>query len=937
MLRHIQLAILIILSSNAFCEGNTIASIRQTLESNSASVVQEKAYLHLDNTCYFIGDTIWYKAYVVRADDFHYTDMSRILYVELLNSDGLLVDRQQVIVSDKGYGAGCFALHDSLYTGYYELRAYTRWMLNFNVRHHRYGREDRHSFYNNAMANDFFRMWDGLYSRVVPVYGKPETPGNFDYKRMLQRPKQYVSKTEKEKLSAVFFPEGGHLLKGVPCRVAYELTDQEGRAVNVGGTLKAAGSKVADIRPTYEGRGVVTLTPTDDRVEAEFSWHDKNYTFKLPKAEDTGATMMLTDKHIDIASANLPADKQYAVSVICRGVLKHFEEIHFDVAGRASLQLPELPTGVNDLTLFDSDGHILADRLFFVNNHDYDGGNVCVERGAKTNYAPYEHVSLSLKCDGVSQPTVVSVAVRDTRTDEPTYDNGDMMTDLLLGSELKGFVANPKYYFEADDAEHRNNLDLLMMVQGWRKYKWQELADTAYATRRYQPEKTMTVDGAVYKTLSVNEVEPDEIKSWATGKGLARVKTNDEEDTEEQELLPGEVATDENGLISTDQSTSDTSDDETQTSMDLGSLFGANTDLGVNHGGLKHEVMVEAEVALGRQVAGLAQKTHNGGRFMFQIPPFYGKATLMMKAYNENDSTKKNMASHKDKFALDEDAYPDYYVKRDLFFPRFANEYSYYQNHAPEISLTGIPEEQASTLSMENDDHLLQNVSVKGKRRGKRAIDRTKPAYVADVYDIYNELTDCGLSYGKFDMRLFPIRVCQLLFGNMGRYVSFNVDAIIDRWVFYRTYTPDNSTTIWDNYNARALYDKLKLKRLDKLRIFSDYEPRRENADIASSRLAADATVELVPIANDGVQPSMRDRYIQIKGFNVPMEFYSPDYSAQHPSAPSDYRRTLYWNPNAVTDTEGRLQVDFFTGSKETRIKVSAAGLTADGKPLRTK
>ena len=31
--------------------------------------VQEKVYLHFDNNCYFLGDTIWYKAYVVLADD----------------------------------------------------------------------------------------------------------------------------------------------------------------------------------------------------------------------------------------------------------------------------------------------------------------------------------------------------------------------------------------------------------------------------------------------------------------------------------------------------------------------------------------------------------------------------------------------------------------------------------------------------------------------------------------------------------------------------------------------------------------------------------------------------------------------------------------------------------------------------------------------------
>ncbi|MBO4810646.1 MAG: hypothetical protein J5552_03665, partial [Prevotella sp.] len=98
--------------------------------------VQEKVYLHLDNNCYYKGDDIWYKAYVVRADDNAYTDMSRLLYVELVSPDGMLVERQTVVVSADGHGQGSFNLTDSLYSGYYELRAYTRWMMNFCVTEH---------------------------------------------------------------------------------------------------------------------------------------------------------------------------------------------------------------------------------------------------------------------------------------------------------------------------------------------------------------------------------------------------------------------------------------------------------------------------------------------------------------------------------------------------------------------------------------------------------------------------------------------------------------------------------------------------------------------------------------------------------------------------------------------------------------------------------
>ena len=96
---------------------------------------QEKVYVHLDNTCYFVGDTIWYKGYVTRSDKGTLTDMSKILYVELLTPDGFLVERQQLEMPN-GTANGAFVLTDSLYAGYYELRAYTRWMLNFGQYEH---------------------------------------------------------------------------------------------------------------------------------------------------------------------------------------------------------------------------------------------------------------------------------------------------------------------------------------------------------------------------------------------------------------------------------------------------------------------------------------------------------------------------------------------------------------------------------------------------------------------------------------------------------------------------------------------------------------------------------------------------------------------------------------------------------------------------------
>ena len=49
---------------------------------------REKAYLHFDNTSYYVGDTIWFKAYVTLAEKQVFSSISRPLYVELVDQAG---------------------------------------------------------------------------------------------------------------------------------------------------------------------------------------------------------------------------------------------------------------------------------------------------------------------------------------------------------------------------------------------------------------------------------------------------------------------------------------------------------------------------------------------------------------------------------------------------------------------------------------------------------------------------------------------------------------------------------------------------------------------------------------------------------------------------------------------------------------------------------
>lgn len=923
------------------CTGSTaqvtLDSIRTLL---TDSPVQEKVYLHIDNTCYFIGDTIWYKAYVVRADDLTVTDMSRILYVELVSPDGLVTERQTVVVSDKGLGNGNFALPDSLYSGYYELRAYTRWMMNFAVTEHGYNIDDAEKFYSRQMARDFFRQYGTVYSRVVPVYERPEEEGDYNIKYIVKRPKQRLDEKPKTQLNVGFYPEGGHLIAGTECTVAFDVTNELGRQIDIEGRVGEMAVKTQDM-----GRGKCTIkVPAEGRLKAHFTYQDRDWTFDLPKIEQRGCALRLTQEqgtascHLQLVG--MPATSQYGAAVLCRGRLCWFQTIQPDAHGKAFFRIEQadLPTGVNDLVVFDNEGHRLADRLFFVNNHDYDEETVRVT-GQQDEYEPYEKVSLSFHAP--DDASLLSIAVRDNADDEYTYDTGNILTDLLLSGDLKGFVAYPDYYFEADDEHHRTALDLLMMVQGWRRYDFDEML--VLQKPRYLPEKTLTVDGMVYETESIDEYKAEDNDYMAR----RNESMGDYTFAQRHEDFSGSTR---EGIASsrTDESPIRNTNIDGSVAMEQtegGPGFGGTPALarerdmrfGINHGGLNHEVTIESELVFdaAQQMADVKLETTDGGCFSFTMPPFYGDGVLFIRAY-DTDLSEKRQKRLKNKGFLDEDEYPEYYIKLNMFFPIFAKKYSFYQCHRP----TGRRNYQNDSLYMTDNRRLstmdadLDEIEVKSHlRKSRHAIDYSKPVYVCDTYELYNLATDYGLSFGRWDFYTFPTNVCTLLLGNYNSGRQMTIEARMNDDVFFRNFDSTVPTTASRRSDFEIERDA-KLKRQDKIRFYTDFELRNEDRPIDRTSGSADVTLDFKTIDNMGMRYTYRDRRIIYHGIYMPDDFYHPDYSERPLPEIKDYRRTLYWNPNAPLDEDGTFTATFYNNSRKTKIAVSVAGVSHSGQLL---
>ena len=348
-------------------------------------------------------------------------------------------------------------------------------------------------------------------------------------KDMTLRPLRRYFKARKGKpeLELKFYPEGGNLIAGTDCNVALELNTEEGEHLeNVEiDILGSQGSKTAQTRTGNRGRCTFLLNNVgiQEEYKAVFQYKGHDYEVKLPEVEEEGIALQVrqdTLLRIELQRSEGRTDfpEGLALQVMAQGVPQTLQHIDFGDKRKTNVTIPlnELRTGVNQITVFDGNGKIYADRLCFVNRHDYDSARIDIH-GIESQYEPFAPVTLNLKLQDIQDTAVsVSLAVRDKATEELTYDNGTMLTEMLLASEIKGFVENPRYYFEADDSMHRRDLDLLLMVQGWRRYEWKEMAGIEAFSLRHLPERQQNLSGSVNLTYNLYpDNEPGE-DAWIT-------------------------------------------------------------------------------------------------------------------------------------------------------------------------------------------------------------------------------------------------------------------------------------------------------------------------------------------------------------------------------------------------------------------------------------
>ncbi|MBP1662864.1 MAG: hypothetical protein H6Q19_4 [Bacteroidetes bacterium] len=402
-------------------EVKKISSFMQKYIRFSDDYPQEKVYLHFDNTSYYLGETMWFKAYVVRSDRQSLSILSRVLYVELINPEGYVIETKKLKI-EKGQCNGSFNLAATNYSGYFEVRAYTRYMLNF--------------------------FEDNYFSRIFPIFDKPETEGQYVTK-ITERPRNQrilVKRPEvknKNKLMLTFYPEGGSLVSGLNSKVAFKATDQNGQnAVIMGDIYNSKNRKVGELNTEYLGMGAFIIQPDSNVTKAKVIFNNDEYSFYLPQPLKEGCVMNINSSDsvtLKITIQKTPhfASGQLGLSVTCRGRLYLIQNIDFGQGNAVSLNVPKkmIPSGVSQVTLFDTKGEVLSERLVFVNHRS----NLKIDMTAnKASFQPYDKVEMNFRVtDKLDRPLPLtfSLAVRDNATCSCLPSYGDTL-------KIPGIISN---------------------------------------------------------------------------------------------------------------------------------------------------------------------------------------------------------------------------------------------------------------------------------------------------------------------------------------------------------------------------------------------------------------------------------------------------------------------------------------------------------------
>lgn len=489
---------------------------------------QEKVYLHFDKPYYSAGERMWFHAFVLDADNLTHDDSDSPLYVELIDAKDSVVNMQKIQPIGGNY-SGSFRLDELIPEGVYTVRAYTNWMRNTDSRYF-FHRQFR---IGNALSSELTTKITYFYPNekkgfAYVNFSKKGQPFKFEkmkytikgtskkpirktakttYKGMLLVPfktkkigedpisinvtyedtSNYYSRTFIPEMERDFevklYPEGGNVVMGTTNCIVFKAVGKNGLGIDVTGTvIDGMGRKICDVKSEHNGIGRFYYHPDEFEKYTLIlkTGEDRNADEKkveLPNCKPEGCrigTVMKQGYVLVTAYTEKNRDISLTDSITLVGIAGDRVFYRKMLSGQMPsvlFNMSELPQGVAYFGLVNADDEILSERMVYVKHRQQSRINVDFmkpvynKRNAATGYITV--------VDDKGRPVKggnFSIAITDANVVKPDSSRQNIVTELLMNSELGRSVEKPGVYMYGDIENRDEVTDNLMITGKWKRY-----------------------------------------------------------------------------------------------------------------------------------------------------------------------------------------------------------------------------------------------------------------------------------------------------------------------------------------------------------------------------------------------------------------------------------------------------------------------------------
>ncbi|MDB5030387.1 TonB-dependent receptor plug domain-containing protein [Mucilaginibacter sp.] len=455
-----------------------------SLDSFRNKVPVEKVHIQFDKPFYSLGDTIWMKVYVVNGTN-GLSSLSKIMYADLVDDRDSVAINLRIPLTD-GLGWGAITLSDSvLSAGNYHIRAYTNLMRNFGPEY----------FFDRAI-----RIGNALPPTTNPTSTR-QINAPVTKKTMKVKPDTTGSTVQ-------FFPEGGELVNELISKVAFKAVGTDGLSREIlGSIVDKDNNELTTFKSEHAGMGTFTFQPAEGNTYTAIvkfaDGSEKRYKLPIAAPKGYGLTVTQNDDNIIVniqASKSLLNTGEISVIAQTNNTVQYTGKKELTRTGfTAVIPKNRFPEGIAQFTLFSPQYQPVAERLVFVKHTDQ---HLSIKLSPdKPDYKKRDKVHLNMQVtdqDGKPVMGAFSLAITDEgKVPYTEADEKSIFSNLLLTSDLKGYIEQPNYYFTDVSLDKTKQLDNLMLTQGWRRFVWKDILTNNLPNLSYLPEAGMGISGRI--------------------------------------------------------------------------------------------------------------------------------------------------------------------------------------------------------------------------------------------------------------------------------------------------------------------------------------------------------------------------------------------------------------------------------------------------------